>query len=96
MSDVGLAAKCATSGGPTSNSLITELDLARARGDPNFRRQLAADHLELLLRELNRLRGEAPDAGRARQLREGAQLAVRLAALLQRIAAAGPSGAPQP
>ena len=65
---------------------LTDADLARARQDPAFRHQLVAEHLELLLRELNKLRSSAPDATRARQIREGVDLAVRLANLLQRIA----------
>ena len=45
-----------------------------------------ADHLELLLNELNRLRSSTTDATRSRQIREGVELAVRLADLLQKIA----------
>ena len=66
--------------------IVTDADLARARQDPAFRHQLVADSLELLLRELNRLRRSTSDATRARQIREGVELAVRLADLLQRIA----------
>jgi hypothetical protein len=70
--------------------IVTDDDLARARQDPAFRHQLVADNLELLLRELNRLRRSTTDATRARQIREGVDLAVRLADLLQRIAVASP------
>ena len=66
--------------------IVTEADLARARKDPVFRHQLVADSLDLLLRELNRLRQSTTDATRAPQIREGVDLAVRLADLLQRIA----------
>ena len=65
---------------------VTDAVLARARQDPIFRQQLLADHLELLLNELNRLRGATTDATRSRQIREGVDLAVRLANLLQKIA----------
>jgi hypothetical protein len=70
--------------------IVTEADLARARQDPAFRHQLVADNLDLLLRELNKLRRSATDATRARQIREGVDLAVRLADLLQRIALESP------
>jgi N-glycosylase/DNA lyase len=66
--------------------IVTDAELERARQDPAFRHQLVADSLELLLRELNRLRRSTTDATRARQIREGVDLAVRLADLLQRIA----------
>ena len=74
--------------------VVTDADLARARQDPVFRHQLVADHLDLLLSELNKLRSSAPDATRARQIREGVDLAVRLADLLQKIANRDP-GAPR-
>jgi hypothetical protein len=67
-------------------TLTTEDDLAHARADPAFRHRLMADNLDMLLSELSRLRtrpGNAPDA--ARHIREGADLAVKLAELLQRI-----------
>jgi hypothetical protein len=69
----------------SGTALVTDDDLARARQDPEFRHQLVADSLELLLRELNRLRNGKSDAARARQIREGVELAVRLADLLQRL-----------
>jgi hypothetical protein len=72
------------------SGIVTDDDLTRARQDPAFRHQMVADSLELLLRELNRLRASAGDATRARQIREGVDLAVRLADLLQRIAADDP------
>jgi hypothetical protein len=74
----------------TGTVLVTDADLARARQDPAFRHQLVANSLELLLRELNRLRSAGSDATRARQIREGVDLAVRLADLLQRIVGQGP------
>jgi hypothetical protein len=66
--------------------VVTDADLVRARQDPVFRHQLLADQLDLLLSELNKLRNAAPDGTRARQIREGVDLAVRLAGLLQKIA----------
>ena len=74
----------------TDLGAVTDADLARARQDPAFRHQLVADHLDLLLNELNKLRNSAPDAPRARQIREGVDLAVRLANLLQKIAVESP------
>jgi hypothetical protein len=66
-------------------ALVTDDDLARARVDPEFRHRLVADNLELLLGELNRLRSGKSDVRRARQIREGVDLAVQLAEILQRI-----------
>lgn len=67
-----------------SFSLITEADLTRARGDPAFRQKLLAQNLDMLLSGMKKLRGRPrPDPGSAKQLREGVELAVRLAELLQ-------------
>ena len=66
-------------------ALVTDDDLARSRVDPAFRHRLVADNLELLLGELNRLRSGKTDAQRAKQIREGVDLAVQLAEILQRI-----------
>ncbi|MSO67213.1 MAG: hypothetical protein EXQ82_05260 [Pseudolabrys sp.] len=66
------------------SKLVTEDDLARARRDPEFRQQLMADNLERLLEALNRMRRTSdikPEA--ARQIREGVDLAVKLADRLQ-------------
>jgi hypothetical protein len=67
-------------------ALVTDADLARARHDPGFRHRLLAENLELLLAQLNKLRSLSSNATRARQIREGVVLAVKLADLLQRIA----------
>jgi hypothetical protein len=78
----------ATPADPTMRdiALVTDDDLARARVDFEFRHRLVADNLELLLDELNRLRScTDTDPTRARQIREGVDLAVQLADLLQRI-----------
>ena len=66
-------------------ALVTDDDLARSRVDPEFRHRLVADNLELLLNQLNRLRNGKTDARRAKQIREGVDLAVQLAEILQRI-----------
>jgi hypothetical protein len=65
-------------------SQVTEADLARARCDPAFRQKLLAQSLDTLLTGMKRLRAAAPAAGGgAKQLREGVELAVRLAELIQ-------------
>jgi hypothetical protein len=67
-------------------ALVNDDDLARARLDPAFRHQLVADNLDMLLSELNKLRQRANGDNRtARQIREGVDLAVQLADLLQRL-----------
>jgi hypothetical protein len=66
-------------------AIVTDDDLARSRVDPEFRHRLVADNLELLLNQLNRLRNGKTDAQRAKQIREGVDLAVQLAEILQRI-----------
>jgi hypothetical protein len=66
------------------SDLVTEDDLARARTDPEFRQQLMAESLERLLEALNEARRDGdikPEA--ARQIREGVDLAVKLADRLQ-------------
>jgi hypothetical protein len=67
------------------HGVVTDADLARARRDPAFRQQLVAESLELLISELNKLRDGATDSKRARQIREGGDLAVQLAELLQQL-----------
>jgi phage I-like protein len=66
------------------SDLVSEDDLARARIDPEFRQQLMAENLEKLLEKLNDLR-QAIDSKpeTARQIREGVDLAVKLADRLQ-------------
>jgi len=71
-------------------SLITDSDLARAREDAEFRQRLLTENLELLLGELNKLQRGANKAKRPDQVREGVELAIKLADLLRRI---GPGGA---
>jgi hypothetical protein len=63
---------------------VSEDDLARARHDPAFRQQMLADHLERLLDALNKMRRANSDSPQtARQIREGVDLAVKLADRLQ-------------
>jgi len=72
-------------------SPVTDAELARARSDPAFRQKLLAQNLELLLSSMQKMRGAAPaKGGGARQLREGVELAVRLAELIQNAAGRAP------
>jgi hypothetical protein len=65
--------------------LVTDDDMARARTDPVFRQQLMAQNLERLLEMLNTMRkNNAKDPVSTRQIREGVDLAVKLAAKLQK------------
>jgi hypothetical protein len=65
----------------------TEQDLARARSDAAFRRQLLQDNLEWLLDALKKMRrADDPSPESARQMREGVDLAVQLADRLQQTA----------
>ena len=76
------------------SDLVTEDDLARARQDPEFRQQLLADNLDRLLGALNRMR-KTPDTdpSRAGQIREGDDLAVKLADRLQQNDSSDPRAA---
>lgn len=63
--------------------LVTDDDLARARQDPVFRQKFMADHLDRLLEALNQARrSNASNPSRAKQIREGVDLAVKLAEIL--------------
>lgn len=66
------------------SDLVTDDDLARARTDPEFRQQLMAENLERLLEALSEMR-KASDIkpAAARQIREGVDLAMKLADRLQ-------------
>ena len=66
------------------SDLVTEDELARARNDPVFRQQFLAQNLDRLIEALKKMRrvGEQT-ADTDRQLREGADLAVKLADRLQ-------------
>jgi hypothetical protein len=70
---------------------VTEAELARARSDPAYRQKLLSLNMEALLAGLKKLRkAPAPSGAGAQQIREGVELAVRLAELIQ--APAKPSG----
>jgi hypothetical protein len=65
---------------------VTDDDLNRARCDPAFRQKLLTESLETLLAKIQKLRKDqsAAIAGGS-QLREGVELAVRLAELIQKV-----------
>ncbi len=65
---------------------VTDSDLARARSDPAFRQMLLTQSLEMLLARIQKLRRTSQSAapgGDESRLREGVELAVRLAELIQ-------------
>jgi hypothetical protein len=66
--------------------VVTDSDLARARHDKEFRQRLLTESLELLLSELGKLRRATPTGARIDQVREGVELAVKLADLVRRSA----------
>jgi len=66
------------------SALVSEEDLARARMDGAFRHRLMAESLDRLLSLLNEMRRQSEEyPERARQIREGVDLAVKLADRLQ-------------
>jgi hypothetical protein len=66
------------------SELATEDDIVRARSDPEFRQQMMAESLDRLLEALNKMRRAADTKpAAARQIREGVDLAVKLADILQ-------------
>jgi len=76
------------------SELVSDDDLARARIDTAFRQQLMAASLDRLLSVLNHMRREGDDnPERARQIREGVALAVKLADRLQLEDNSGPRAA---
>ena len=63
---------------------VSEEELAHARIDPKFRQRLLSQNMEVLLESLKRARKSHDVAGSGADLiREGAQLAVRLAEIIQ-------------
>jgi hypothetical protein len=74
------------------SELVTAEELVQARNDADFRQKFLAFHLERLLEALKLLRNSEPNAETARQLREGVQLAVKIADRLQETAL-GPKAA---
>ncbi len=72
---------------------VSDDDLARARSDPAFRQKLLTESLETLLAKIQKLRRSARSAPSDAQLREGVELAVRLAELIQKVD--GPATSPE-
>jgi len=67
-------------------SPVTDADLDRARSDPAFRQKLLSQSLEDLLAALQRLRSPTRSTPASPTLiREGVQLAVRLAEIIQNV-----------
>ena len=66
---------------------VTDAALARARRDPAFKQQLLITSLDRLLAALYKLQHghDQSDPALVRQLREGAQLAARLADIIRDI-----------
>jgi phage shock protein A len=65
-------------------SPVTDAELTRARTDPAFRQKMLEQSLETLLEGIKKLRRTAPSStADVKQLREGVELAVRLAEILQ-------------
>ncbi len=71
-------------------SPVTDAELARARSDPAFRYSLLSQSLEILLAKLQKLRNAPSARANATQIRQGVELAVRLAELIQ-----APTGSPR-
>ncbi len=66
------------------NELVTESELAQARNDPAFRQQFLVRNLGRLLEALKIMRrANSQDPKTERQIKEGADLAVKLADRLQ-------------
>ena len=61
---------------------VSDDELVRARIDPAFRQRLLSENMEVLLAGLKQAR-KSPDGADAEEIREGVQLAVRLAELIQ-------------
>lgn len=64
---------------------VSDDDLARARSDPMFRQKLLTESLETLLAKIQKLRKSGQSSPSDAQLREGVELAVRLAELIQKV-----------
>lgn len=64
--------------------LVSDEELVRARSDPAFRQKFMADHLDRLLEALNVARRSAASATNAKHIREGVDLAVKLAEILNK------------
>lgn len=71
----------------TRFAAVADTDLVRARSDPRYRQQLLTAHLEALIAEMHRrkCRADGRPATTGGQLREAAELAVKLADLITRL-----------
>jgi len=76
------------------SELVSEDDLARARQDPVFRQRFYADQLDQLLDALNSARKNTnPTAEQAKLIKDGVDLAVKLADRLNTKSKSGPQAA---
>jgi len=67
------------------STLVSEDDIVRARSDPAFRQQFLTQNLDRLLEALEMMRrAQSQDADTVRLIKEGADLAVKLADRLQK------------
>ena len=73
--------------------LVTNADLERARSDPQFRHDLLTQNLEMLLAALKRAQSGDLGPDTARQMKDGAALAVQLANKLHRLGIVPPHAA---
>jgi hypothetical protein len=63
---------------------VTNDELARARSDPAFRQKMLSQNMEALLDGIKKLRKTPAVTGEGKkQIREGVELAVRLAEMIQ-------------
>ncbi len=69
-------------------SLPSDEEMARARSDSNFRRELLANNLQSLITTMALMKGtpETVNPQLAGQLREGADLALQMSDILKRMA----------
>jgi hypothetical protein len=76
------------------SDLVSDDDLARARQDPEFRQRFYADQLDRLLEALNLMRRNTKiSAEQARLIKQGVDLAVKLADRLNTKAKTGGTAA---
>ena len=78
------------------SGLVTDADLERSRRDPAFKQKLLTESFQRLLVRLEQL--DAPvdsDSNEAQQMREGVELAVKLANILHKKDGDGGGSTPQ-
>ena len=67
------------------SELVTQDDITRSHSDPAYRQQLLAQNLERLLEALNTMRkNNDKDPTSVRQIKEGVELAIKLADKIQK------------